>query len=58
MNEEDTLEMIAEAIFADDNFENVDVRTFEDAAVMCGNKGLVLKFDDGSKFQLQLIQVN
>ncbi len=38
------------------NWENIRVRTFEDAGVMTYNKGLVLELPDGSEFQLTIVQ--
>lgn len=32
-----------------------DVRTFEDAAILTSNKGLVVKTPDGSEFQLTIV---
>lgn len=58
MNEEDVIEMLYEAILNDNPSDDVVIHTFEEACILCSNKGLVLTFTDGSKFQLQLVQVN
>ena len=38
------------------NWENLRVRTFEDAGVMTYNKGLVIELPDGTEFQLTIVQ--
>ena len=38
------------------NWENLRVRTFEDAGVMTYNKGLVITLPDGSEYQLTIVQ--
>jgi hypothetical protein len=62
MNEEDLIEMLQEAIInhslSNDMPNEVEVRAFEGEYVICGNPGLVLKFSDGAKYQLQIIRVN
>ena len=37
-------------------WENLRVRTFEDAGVMTYNKGLVIELPDGTEFQLTIVQ--
>ena len=37
-------------------WENLRVRTFEDAGVMTYNKGLVISLPDGTEFQLTIVQ--
>ncbi|MDT8900095.1 hypothetical protein [Anaeroselena agilis] len=32
------------------------LRTFADAGVMTGNKGLVVRMDDGSEFQITIVK--
>jgi len=32
------------------------IRTFEDAGVMTYNKGLVIRYDDGTEFQVTIVQ--
>ena len=38
------------------NWENLRVRTFEDAGVMTYNEGLVIELPDGTEFQLTIVQ--
>ena len=38
------------------NWENLQVRTFEQAGVMTYNKGLVIELPDGTEFQLTIVQ--
>ena len=38
------------------NWENLQVRTFEQAGVMIYNKGLVIEMPDGTEFQLTIVQ--
>ena len=38
------------------NWENLRVRTFEQAGVMTYNKGLVIELPDGTEFQLTIVQ--
>ena len=38
------------------NWENLQVRTFEQAGVMTYNKGLVIEMPDGTEFQLTIVQ--
>ncbi|MBQ6513403.1 MAG: hypothetical protein IJI09_01655 [Clostridia bacterium] len=38
------------------NWENLRVRTFEQAGVMTYNKGLVIEMPDGTEFQLTIVQ--
>lgn len=45
-----------EAGFADYDAELVDASTFAEAGVMTRNAGLVLRFADGSEFQVTLVQ--
>jgi len=33
-----------------------DMRTFEQAMMLSGNKGLVIKYDDGTEFQVTVVQ--
>jgi len=48
--------MIADAMH-DHNDGISDVTAFEDAGVLCGNTGFVVKMGDGSEFQVTVIQV-
>ena len=36
--------------------EITDIRTFEDEGVMTDNKGLVIKYDDGTEVQVAVVQ--
>ena len=38
------------------NWENLQVRTFEQAGIMTYNKGLVISLPDGTEFQLTIVQ--
>ena len=38
------------------DWENLQVRTFEQAGVMTYNKGLVIEMPDGTEFQLTIVQ--
>jgi hypothetical protein len=40
----------------DEYTEHFSLRSFEEAGILTGNKGLVLRFDDGSEFQLTIVQ--
>ena len=40
----------------DINWENLQVRTYEQAGVMTYNKGLVIELPDGSEFQLTIVR--
>jgi len=34
------------------------IRTFEDAGVLSRNMGLVIRYDDGTEFQITVVQSN
>lgn len=53
MRTEDLLEMI-DLMFEREN--QADCRTFERAGLMTSNEGLVVKFADGSEFQITIVQ--
>lgn len=36
--------------------ERVEVTTFSDVGILSGNRGLVLRFEDGSEFQVSIVQ--
>ena len=38
------------------NWENLQVRTFENAGVLTYNKGLVITLPDGSEYQLTIVR--
>ena len=56
MNEYDVMVMIQEALMNDTSSEDLHIRTFEEACILCDNEGLVLRFSDGREFQLQIVQ--
>lgn len=39
-----------------DDHELVAARTFEDVGMLTRNAGLVLRFDDGTEFQITIVQ--
>lgn len=51
-------EMIEEAIYEADNDEqNVrDISSYENAGIMTTDKGLVMRMEDGSEFQITIVQ--
>jgi len=54
MNENDFADFLSEMIV-----EEVDnIRTFEEAAIMTDNTGLVIKLADGSEFQVTIVRSN
>ncbi|MEN6385967.1 MAG: hypothetical protein ABFD79_12330 [Phycisphaerales bacterium] len=54
MNEADIQEIITDAISDQDGITRV--RTFEEAGVLTTNNGLVIRTEDGSEFQITIIQ--
>ena len=60
MNEQDFRDVLHEALimYMDDEGENTisRVQTFEEAGVLTANTGLVIKTEDGSEFQLTIVQ--
>lgn len=59
MNEKDIQDLLNEAL----NFHNDEndaeiysINTFKDAGVLTTDKGIVLKMEDGSEFQITIVQ--
>jgi hypothetical protein len=50
------LEKIAEAVTEDEIGDYNSAVTFEDAGLMTRNAGLVVRLEDGSEFQLSIVQ--
>lgn len=50
------LEKIAEAVTEDEIGDFNAAQTFQEAGVLTYNKGLVVRLEDGSEFQLQIVQ--
>lgn len=61
MNEYDIVEGLrallpGEVFEGDASAEVVSVSSFEEAGLMTTNRGVVVRFDDGSEFQLSVVQ--
>ena len=57
MNEYDVETMLYELLQDDEQAYEVDrVRTFEEAGVLTGNRGLVVRTEDGSTFEITIVQ--
>ena len=58
MSERDFRDIISEALamYMDDDCPIKKVRSFSEAGVLTGNEGLVLSLEDGSEFQLTIVQ--
>ena len=60
MNEREFNDVLCEMILASDPYESgatvVTVRTYEEAGVLAGNEGLVVRLEDGSEFQVTTVQ--
>ena len=66
MNEQDITTLIAESLNAHADPDSQDciigiedinaIRTFEENSVMTNNAGLVLHMEDGSEFQITIVQ--
>jgi hypothetical protein len=54
MNEMTMEQIIADALIEQD--EIISTRTFESAGVLTTNNGLVVRTEDGSEFQITIIQ--
>ena len=54
MTEHDVMEQIQEMMGG--IVEITSIRTFEDAMMLTMNKGLVIKYDDGTEFQLTIVR--
>jgi len=40
-----------------DNLEDVEIQTYEEASLLTMDKGLVIRFKGGAKFQLRILRV-
>lgn len=58
MDERGMRELLADLLLDDEdlNAGRRDVRSFEDEGLMTNNEGLVVRMEDGSEFQLQIVQ--
>lgn len=54
MNEQDMVQTIRDALVEVDGVKST--RTFEDAGVLTDDQGLVLRMEDGSEFQITIVQ--
>lgn len=56
MNEKQIQDKVQQAVeyWMEEDLQSVE--TFEEAGVLTGNKGLVLRMADGSEFQVTLVQ--
>ena len=59
MNEKDFKEVLHEAldIYMDENEDTIRrVQTFEEVGILTTNTGLVIRTEDGSEFQITIVQ--
>jgi hypothetical protein len=62
MNEERMTDLVSEALNDSDLFADmsetpiVSMRTFADAGLLTNNHGLVVRLQDGSEFQIQIVK--
>jgi len=60
MNELEMQELLTDALnFNDEENENnqiKSIKSFQDAIILTSNKGLIIKMNDGSEFQITIIQ--
>lgn len=58
MSERDFRDVISEALamYMEDDCPIKRVHSFAEAGLMTGNEGLVLSLEDGSEFQLTIVQ--
>ena len=60
MNELEMQELLTDALnFNDEENENnqiKSIKSFQDAIILTSNKGLIIKMNDGSVFQITIIQ--
>lgn len=56
MNELDIQTILAELLLEEGPEGLTDVRTFEEDGVLTYNKGLVITTEDGSEFQITIVQ--
>lgn len=54
MSEHDVSDQICEMLYGID--EITRICTFEEAGLMTNNKGLVIRYDDGTEFQVTVVQ--
>ena len=54
MSEQNVAEQIHEMMNGIEEIRSI--RTYEDAGVMTYNKGLVIRYDDGTEFQVTIVQ--
>lgn len=55
-NEQDVAEMLMSVLYEANEFDLTGVTTFENEGVLSGNEGIVLRFADGSEFQVTIVQ--
>lgn len=55
-NEQDVAEMLLSVLYEANEFDLTGVTTFENEGVLTGNEGVVLRFADGSEFQVSIVQ--
>ena len=57
MSEVDVENFLTEALymFAEESNKEIEVLSFREAGVMTKNKGVILKTDDGSAFQIDIV---
>lgn len=62
MNERDMIELLTEALYFNDeeneNNQVKDIKTFYEANLITGNNGIVVKMNDGTEFQITVVQSN
>ncbi len=60
MKIEDLMDFIEESIWVNQEENDLDtietIQTFEDKMLLTGNKGLVIKTQDGSEFQVTIVK--
>lgn len=54
MSEHDVIDQIGEMLYGIE--EITRICTFEEAGLMTNNKGLVIRYDDGTEFQVTVVQ--
>ncbi len=56
MNEQQVQDMLYDLLDEEGMEQDFAVRTFEEEGVLTMNKGLVLRFPDGSEYQLTIVR--
>ena len=56
MTETGMRELLADVLLDDESGEVRNVESFETAGLMTSNEGLVVHMDDGTEFQLTIVQ--